>query len=209
MKQSIIYIPAIVLISIFSIQCHQSQSEPNKTAGDTMSVAKNHYGGFSSQVEWGKHLVAMGGCGDCHTPKKMTAQGPVPDSTMFLAGHPSQIPPPQIDRREIESKGLIATNDLSVWMGPWGISYAANITPDITGIGNWSEAQFIRAIREGKWMGLEGSRQLLPPMSFVAENINAAASDDELKAIFAYLKSIRPVHNLAPAPVSPILAVAH
>lgn len=209
MKPSIIYIPAMVLISILSVQCNQSQSGQNKTSEDTASMANNNYGGFSSQVEWGKHLVAMGGCGDCHTPKKMTAQGPVPDSSMFLAGHPSQVPPPQINRKEIESKGLVLTNDLSVWIGPWGISYTANLTPDTTGIGNWSEEQFIRAIREGKWMGLEGSRQLLPPMSFVAENMNAAASDDELKAIFAYLRSIKPVHNLTPAPVSPILTVTH
>lgn len=206
MKPSIIYIPLFALISLLIIQCNQSQSGQTEVANDTMSMAKNNYGGFSSQVEWGKHLVAMGGCGDCHTPKKITAQGPVPDTSMFLAGHPSQIPPPEVNRKEIESKGLMATNDLSVWIGPWGITYAANITPDTTGIGNWSEEQFMRAIRKGKWMGLEGSRQLLPPMSFVAENINAAASDDELKAIFAYLKSIPPVHNLVPAPVPPVMA---
>ncbi|MGH2643044.1 MAG: diheme cytochrome c-553 [Chitinophagaceae bacterium] len=206
MKQTILYTATFALLSLLIVQCNQTQSGQNKTGNDTLSMVKSNYGGFSSQVEWGKHLVAMGGCEDCHTPKKMTAHGPVPDTSMYLAGHPAQIPPPEVNRKEIESKGLIVTNDLSVWVGPWGITYADNITPDETGIGNWNEDQFLRVFREGKWKGLEGSRPLLPPMSFVAEGISNAASDNELKAIFVYLKSIRPVHNMVPPPAPPVTA---
>ena len=73
------------------------------------------------------------------------------------------MPPPDVDRKEVESKGLAVTNDLTAWVGPWGISYAANITSDSTGIGNWSEAQFILCLREGngKVLRATGSCYLL------------------------------------------------
>jgi len=188
--------------------CHTSNPS-NENQSKSASPPVQTYGGFSSQVEWGRHLVAISGCGDCHTPKIMTPQGPVPDTTMFLAGHPAGIPAPAINRREIEQKGFMLTNDLSVWIGPWGISYAANLTPDETGLGTWTEQQFLTAIRKGRWMGVENGRPFLPPMSFVAEGMNRSFSDNELKAIFAYLKTIRPVHNVVPAPVPPLASSSH
>lgn len=162
------------------------------------------YAGFPDQVAWGKHIVKMGGCGDCHTPKIMTDKGPMPDSTMYLAGHPANMPPPELDRKEIEMKGLAVTKDLTVWIGPWGISYAANITPSESGIGNWREVQFINVFRKGKLKGLDSNRALLPPMSMVSSELNHEASDDELKAIFAYLNTIKPVDNLVPRPEPPM-----
>lgn len=189
-------------IFIFS-QCNQSAdtSATGSAAQDTTPITKN-YVEFESQVKWGEHLVIMGGCNDCHTPKKMTAMGPVPDSSLMLSGHPSTMPPPDVDRKEMESKGLGVTNDLTSWVGPWGISYAANITSDSTGIGNWTEEQFILCLREGKFKGLAGSRQLLPPMPWQDFKY---AHDDELKAIFAYLKSTKPVKNVVPAAAFPVL----
>lgn len=200
------------LVSLLLAGCQSNQSHgTNNSGGATGSQTTSvQYGGFPNQVVWGKHLVEMGGCGDCHTPKKMTPQGPAPDMTMYLAGHPAQIPPPQINRKEIESKGLIVTNDLTVWIGPWGISYTANLTPDsTTGIGAWSEAQFVNVFRNGKYMGLAGSRPLLPPMNFVAEGFSHVASDDELKAIFAYLQTIKPVQNQVPVFSPPVAAMQH
>ncbi|MCL6524764.1 MAG: c-type cytochrome [Thermoflavifilum sp.] len=201
MKQSLVMLTtSIVVIFLEIAACHSPQTQ------QPISSSPPAYGGYPNQVAWGKHLVAIGGCADCHTPKVMTAMGPIPDSTMYLAGHPAQVPPPKITRSEIEKNGLMVTNDLSVWIGPWGISYAANLTPDETGLKGWSEAQFITAIRKGKWKGLENSRPLLPPMSFVAAGMNENFNDDELKAIFAYLQTIKPIHNLVPAsfpPVSP------
>lgn len=152
----------------------------------------------------------MGGCSDCHTPKKMTPKGPVPDMKMYLAGHPAKVPLPKVNRKEIESKGLMTTNDLSFWIGAWGITYAANLTPDsTTGLGNWTAEQFIRCIREGKENGSPNARPLLPPMNFVAAEFSHAASDNELKAIFAYLQSIKPVHNAVPGPVPPVIKRKH
>lgn len=190
----------LITLSLLLAGCNQKQSKP--------AVAAN-YGGFATKVEWGQHLVLMGGCNDCHTPKKMTAAGPVPDMTLMMSGHPSDAPDIQVDRKDIEGKGLMVTSDLTAWVGPWGVSYAANLTPDETGIGNWTEAQFFKAIREQKFMGLDGTRPLMPPMNFVAEGLSAAASDSELSAIFAYLKTIKPVHNVVQQPKPPVTAMPH
>jgi mono/diheme cytochrome c family protein len=197
---------AFLMLPVLFISCNQKQSSNDKAEAKTLTASNVMYGGFKSEVLWGKHLVTIGGCGHCHTPKKMTAMGPVPDMAIQLSGHPVNAPVPDINRKEMEGKGLIVTNDLTVWIGPWGVSYAANLTPDESGIGNWTSAQFIKAIREQKFQGLDGTRPLLPPMSFVAEDMNSVMSDAELEAVFAYLKSIKPIHNLVPQPQPPTLA---
>jgi hypothetical protein len=162
------------------------------------------YGGYNTAEEWGHHIVTIADCGTCHTPKKMTDMGPVEDSALALSGHPSAQPYPNVDRKEMETKHLFASDDLTSWVGPWGVSYAANITSDTTsGIGNWSEEQFITCLRKGKYMGLDKARNLLPPMPWQAFS---KMTDDELKAVFAYLKSTKPIHNIVPQPVPPLLA---
>ena len=185
------------------ISCIFLFSQCSDTGKDKNSLPKTSYGGFDSQIKWGEHLVTIGGCNDCHTPKKMTPQGPVPDESLMLSGHPEKMPAPDVDRKEMESKGLIVTQDLTAWVGPWGISYAANITPDATGIGSWQESNFITALREGKFKGMTSARNLLPPMPW---QLFKEMSDDEIKAIFAYLKSIKPVKNIVPQPEPPVSA---
>lgn len=185
------------------ISCIFLFSQCSDTGKDKNSLPKASYGGFDSQIKWGEHLVTIGGCNDCHTPKKMTPQGPVPDESLMLSGHPEKMPAPDVDRKEMESKGLIVTQDLTAWVGPWGISYAANITPDATGIGSWQESNFITALREGKFKGMTSARNLLPPMPW---QLFKEMSDDEIKAIFAYLKSIKPVKNIVPQPEPPVSA---
>jgi hypothetical protein len=89
---------------------------------------------------------------------------------------------------------------------PWGVSDTANRTPDQnTGLGIWTEDMFVRAIRTGRHMG--ASREIAPPMSWTAFR---NATDDDLKSIFAYLRTITPVVNHvldyqppAAAPVAP------
>jgi hypothetical protein len=186
-------------------QCAEKEHETG-TTGTTGYEAAPTFGGFDSQVKWGEHLVTICGCNDCHTPKKMTAMGPDLDSTLMLSGHPAQMPPPDIDRKQLESKGNIATNpSLTAWAGPWGISYTANLTPDETGIGAWQESNFITAIREGKFKGLSTSRSLLPPMPW---QMYRHMTDDELKAVFAYLKTLKPIKNVVPEPTPPVMAAA-
>lgn len=191
------------LAFIFS-ECHDGHTK-GTSVDDTTALAKNSYGGFDSQVKWGDHLVQLSGCNDCHTPKKMGAQGPEPDLDKLLSGHPSQMPIPDIDAKLIQSKGLSVTSDLTCWIGPWGVSFASNLTPDSAGIGNWKEDQFLTCIKTGKWMGLKDARSLLPPMPW--QEYAHAMSDDELKAIFAYLKSTKPIHNVVAQAQLPVIAM--
>jgi hypothetical protein len=181
-----------------------SENKPAESAVEpTAAAEKPSFGGYETQAKWGEHLVSIAGCNDCHTPKKMTPMGPVDDTTLFLSGHPEKMPAPDIDRKQTESKGLVVTSDFTTWTGPWGITYSANLTPDESGTGNWKEDQFLYAIRNMVSKGLAGSRPLLPPMSMMpVKNM----TDDELKAIFAYLRTIKPIKNNSVQPTPPALA---
>lgn len=174
-------------------QCTDEKKDDN---GDIKPVAQ--YGGFDSQVKWGERLVMVGGCNDCHTPKKTGAHGPENDMTLMLSGHPTNTPPPDFDAKEAAKKGLIITQTFTAWTGPWGTTYAANLTSDSTGIGAWTEAQFIKCLKEKKWMGLDNTRPLMPPMSMMPVT---EMHDDELKAIFAYLKTTKAIRNVIPEAV--------
>ena len=79
------------------------------------------------------------------------------------------------------------------------MSFAANLTPDeTTGIGLWSEEQFVNAIKDGKHMG--AGRPILPPMPWFWYN---KLPDEDLKALYAYLKSLPPIANKVPGPIDP------
>jgi len=154
-----------------------------------------------SPVERGKYLVMAGGCNDCHSPKVFTAAGPVFDTTRLLSGHPAGTTLPEIPKGVIGPTqwGALTTNDLTAWAGPWGVSYAYNLTPDMkTGIGAWTEDMFLQTLRKGKFMGQ--SRDILPPMPW---QTIGQMTDDDLKAMFAYLKSLPPIENPIPAPLPP------
>ncbi len=199
------YLPlltALVFAAISFIKCSDNkQTEPAATT--TAATEKMNFGGYESQVKWGEHLVTIGGCNDCHTPKKMTPMGPVDDSTLLLSGHPENLPAPDVDRKATESKGLVVTSDFTAWIGPWGITYSANLTPDDSGTGKWTESQFLYAIKNSISKGLAGSRPLMPPMSMMPVK---HMTDDELKAIFAYLRTVKPIKNNSVQPTPPALA---
>ena len=149
----------------------------------------------------GKYLVNAGGCNDCHTPKIFTERGPMPDSNLLLSGHPANEQLPEIPAGVIGPTkwGGICNNNMTAWVGPWGVSFTANLTPDeITGTGAWTEQSFIAAMRTGKHLG--AGRDILPPMPW--PNM-ANLTDDDLKAIFSYIKSLKPISNMVPAPIPP------
>ncbi len=155
-------------------------------------------------VERGKYLVTIAGCDDCHTPKIAGPDGnPVLDEKRLLSGHPANAPYPSWSPADLEKRHALAltTNMMTAWAGPWGVSFASNLTPDkSTGIAEWSEQGFIEALRTGKHQGQPNGREILPPMPW--QNFKLM-SDDDLKALFAYLRSIPPVENQVPLPVLP------
>lgn len=148
----------------------------------------------------GEYLVNFGGCNDCHSPKIYTDLGPIPDTTRLLAGHFGGLNIPKVDTSVIgPGKWYLSNGDLTAWVGPWGISFSANLTPDVsTGIGGWNVEVFIRAMRNGLHLG--AGRPILPPMPFMGL---AGLKDEDLKSVFAYLKSIKPISNKVPEPVPP------
>ncbi len=145
----------------------------------------------------GQYLTTVSGCHDCHSPKVMTPEGPEPDPERLLSGHPKN---EKLGKIVATNDWVLFSNTLTATVGPWGVSYAANLTPDETGIGNWTFKQFETAIRKGKYKGLENGRSLLPPMPW---QMFRHMTDEDLRSIFAYLKSIRPIDNLVPAPIAP------
>lgn len=150
-------------------------------------------------VERGKYLVNSMGCHDCHTPWKLGPQGPEPDMSRALTGHPADMvmpPPPKLPQGPWIGV-MSATN--TAWAGPWGVSFTANLTPDPeTGLGKWTEEIFIAALRTGRHEGK--GRPILPPMPWpMIRNL----TDQDLRALFAYLQSLPPVLNRVPAPVDP------
>lgn len=153
-----------------------------------------------SQVERGRILVVGGGCHDCHSPKKIGPAGPEADLSRALSGHPESDVITAPFKQEPGSKWTTHTNDhLTAWSGAWGVSYAANLTPDQnTGIGIWTEDMFVDAIKQGKHMGK--GRQILPPMPW---NWYGQLPEEDLKAMFAYLKSIPAISNRVPVPLGP------
>lgn len=117
-------------------------------------------------IERGRALMnGIVACGNCHTPQ--TPNGP--DNSRELAGGPPIVEP-----------GVFK-------------AFAPNITPDMeTGIGAWTDAEIIRAIREGKRR--DGST-MGPPMPY---GLYRHVSDEDMAAIVAYLRSVPPVRSESP-----------
>ena len=140
---------------------------------------------FGAQLESESVMVARGhyiataiqGCG-CHTREKPDGSK---DENWHYAGSPNPAPP----------AGPPAN---AGWTSPrWKRIYARNITPDQeTGIGKWTEANFIRAMRTGL---TPDGRVLDAQMPWEAFQ---KITDRDLKSLWAYLKTIKPIKNKAP-----------
>jgi mono/diheme cytochrome c family protein len=120
-------------------------------------------------LERGTYLMnSVVACGNCHTPGSLSGN---PDSAKELAGG-----------TKFDNKPFTA--------------YAPNITPDKeTGIGGWTDAQIIRAIREGK---RPDGTTIGPPMPI---GLYRGISDRDVRAIVAYLRSVKPMRNKVPKSV--------
>ncbi len=168
----------------------------------TTTVAEKKEMTLDEKIERGRYMVNAGGCNDCHSPKIMTPDGPVPDTTKLLSGSPSEMKLPKIDPSEITpDKWYLGSSDMTAWVGPWGVSFAANLSPDsATGTGTWTEELFLKILHTGKFMGVDAGRPIMPPMPW--QEISQL-TDEDLKCIFAYFKSLTPIKNSVHAYVPP------
>jgi mono/diheme cytochrome c family protein len=190
MKTTSLFFTALLLL-LFA--CTQEAPKPTAEKPQPLSQA--------DLVKHGAYLVGISGCNDCHSPKRMGANGPELIPELMLSGYPANQPVPPFDTKMTKMGFAMFTPDLTAAYGPWGTSFAANLTPDESGIGNWTEAQFKKALKEGKAKGMDGGRMLLPPMPWFNY---IAMKDEDVSAMFAYLKSIPAVKNVVPAPVPPV-----
>lgn len=120
----------------------------------------------ASPAERGAYVAGIAGCAGCHTPWNMATKSR--DESKLYAG---QLPPP----------------------GDKARGGTPNITPDKrTGIGKWTDAQIIAAVREGKRP--DGAR-LSAHMPSAAYHV---MTDDDAKALVAFLRTVKPVRNRIP-----------
>lgn len=148
----------------------------------------------SEVIAAGERLVHNMDCNVCHTPKVLTSEGPRPDFNRLLSGHPSDEKLPPVPEGQIGPAvwGGMFNNGLTAWVGPWGVSFGSNLTPDHkTGIGSWTEEIFVEVMRTGVHIG--NAKPFLPPMPTYSR-----LTDEELHAIYVYLRSLKPIENAVP-----------
>ena len=189
-------LPALLAVTNVASAQAQRISMTSQTAVSAIATTKDG----DNALPRGELLAKFGGCHDCHTPKLMTPRGPQLDASRLLSGHPAHASLPAIPPGVVGPTqwGAVASNDATAWVGPWGISFASNLTPDVTGLGGWTAEQFIQTMRTGKHLGV--GRAVLPPMPWFDVG---TLTDADLKALFAYLQSLKPISNQVPQPVPP------
>lgn len=148
---------------------------------------------LTSMRQRGAYLMATLDCNACHTPHDGRGL-PIPGKEM--TGHPEDAPLPEWDP-SLMQRNIAATMSptLTAFAGPFGVSVAPNLTPDKeTGIGNLTAEALIESWRTGKhW---QEDRQVMPPMPIPAYT---NLTDEDIRALHAYLMSQPPVKNRAPA----------
>jgi len=189
-----------IITSMGITSCNERTEQTNKTTGTAVSSeSANKPVSYEEKIKRGEYIVRIAGCGDCHSPKVVENGIPHEDPSLLLSGHPEKITIDKYDKATAKNWVLFNMHNTAA-VGPWGVSFAANLTSDATGIGNWTEEQFMKAMKEGKYKGMEGTRPLLPPMPW--PNYSQMTNED-LSAVFAFLKTTKPVTNVVPAAIPP------
>ena len=154
----------------------------------------------AEQIARGKYLVTIGGCHDCHTPWIIQKDGnPGPDMSRALSGHPQQFPITEPVKLNTDRFAVAIAPTNTAFSGPWGVSFAANLSPDVqTGTGIWTFDIFKNTIRNGRHWGV--ARPLLPPMPWFNYR---EMTDEDLAAVFAYTRTLKPISNEVPQPLPP------
>ncbi len=135
------------------------------------TVAKTPAPPSAEKLAQGRYLAQIMSCGDCHTPG--TFYG-APDSERALSG-----------------------SEMG-WRGPWGVRYAANLTPDLdTGIGYWTASELVKTLRTG--IRPDGTQIGAPmPMQSIMQ-----LTQEDAEALAAFLMSLKPIAHQVPAAVKP------
>lgn len=191
------YFNVLVTATCFAVIATSCSGGGQKTAENKLAITPVSH---EEIIKRGEYLVTIMGCNDCHSPKQMGPNGPEIIPELLLSGYPSDRPVVKFNDPLLKEGFGMFYPDLTAAAGPWGVSFAANLTPDQSGIGAWTEEQFKRALTQGKFKGIEGARMLLPPMPWFNYT---QLKDEDVSAIFAYLKSIKPVVNVVPQPIPP------
>lgn len=161
---------AAVLVAAALAAASCSRSNTTTETSDTADSTAARAAAMTP-IQRGQYLAIVGGCHDCHTPGTLYG---APDMSRALSG-----------------------SELG-WKGPWGVSYAANLTPDpTTGLGSWTDEQILRALQTG--VDKEGV-PIAPPMPWPSY---AHLTREDAMAIVAYLRSIPAVIHRAPERVPP------
>lgn len=183
-------------ITILQVSC------VGKAESNTAVPAEKKELSHAELVSRGQYLTMIGSCNDCHSPKNFGPMGPVLDSTRLFSGHPANSPLPKVDIKALQpGYWILFASDLTSAVGPWGISFSANLTPDsTTGIGAWSEETFVKTLRTGKHLGLENGRPIMPPMPW---QLIGQMTDEDLKAVYTFLREVPAINNKVPAPIPP------
>ena len=189
---------AFTVAAIF-IAC-DSNKQPH--ASETEDITKVRKLEKEELIARGQYLMTVGGCNDCHTPKKFGPHGMSLDSSRLFAGHPAEMPLTPIDGDALKPGNWMQMGPhITAFAGPWGMTFSANLTPDsATGIGAWTEEVFVKTLRTGKHLGMENGRPIMPPMPW---EYVAKMTDEDLRSLYAYLHSLPPVNNRVPAPIPP------
>jgi mono/diheme cytochrome c family protein len=172
--------PSILVLALAAGIAAQQQQQPAAAPYPPAKPEKIAPAGTAAR---GGQLVMLGGCHDCHTPKKPNGEI---DYSRSLMGHPQNAP-----LAPVVVGGASTNMQLTSWRGPWGMTLARNITPDKeTGIGAWTVEDFKKTIRTG--INPKGE-VLRPPMPIpTLQNV----PDADLEAMFMYLRTVKPIRNL-------------
>jgi len=123
---------------------------------------------LKTAIDSGHYLVTMAACNDCHTPKKWLE---INDTTRMLSG------------------------GLEFPLPTGGFVHSANLTPDESGLGTWTEAAFINKFKSYRDSGAIYKVEPNSLNSLMPWSTYEYMTDKDLGAIYAYLKSIKPVYN--------------
>lgn len=189
-----IILGAATIVASLSIIVAANASRPVAPAPQPKKMSR------AEQIKRGQYLVTIGGCHDCHTPWIVQPDGkPGPDMRRALSGHPMQFPIKEPNQFKSDRWGYAGAATNTAFSGPWGVSFAANLTPDKnTGTGIWTFDIFKNTIRRGRHWGV--ARPLLPPMPWFNYR---HMTDEDLEAVFVYTRTLKPIHNEVQQPLPP------